>query len=237
VRGGKTRTRTTLRFKLRGNAVVEFTVVQVSPLCRVVGHFTVRGHRGVNKVPFDGRVQGSQLSPGTYRIVARTRSGATVFRSTLVLVEARAPTKSELARARRSNVCDAAGTFGTLGIGGSFAGATGGGTQGGALASSTIVRNQRQSANGSGNNDNGAAAGDDLGRPIAQALSRAAENAANPVVIALLGLAFLVFGLAALPRTAIPDPRTMALVASHRLELAMAGTAALGAAVVAMFLS
>jgi hypothetical protein len=56
-------------------------------------------------------------------------------------------------------------------------------------------------------------------------------------VIALLGFAVLLFGLAALPRNTLPDPRTMALVVSHRLELAMAGTAALGAAVVALFLS
>jgi hypothetical protein len=211
--------------------------VQVFPFCRVVGHFTVRGHRGVNRVRFNGRVQGTQLGPGTYRITARTRGAGTVFRSTLVLVDARAPSKSALARAQGSNACGSAGALGTSGMGGFFAGATGGGSQGGALASSTIVRHQRHSGNGSGNGDEGAGAGDEHGRPIAQALSRAVENAANPFVIALLGFAVLLFGLAALPRNALPDPRTMALVVSHRLELAMAGTAALGAAVVAMFLS
>jgi hypothetical protein len=226
-----------LKFKLRGNGVVEFTVVQVFPVCRVVGHFSVRGHRGVNRVRFNGRVQGTQLGPGTYRITAHGSRGGTVLRSTLVLVDARAPSRSELAHAQRSNVCGSAGAFGgTFGVGGSFVGATGGGSQGGTLASSTIVRNQRHSGNGSGSNDEGAGGGD-RGQPIAQALSRAVENAANPVVIALLGFAVLLFGLAALPRAALPDPRTTAVVVSHRLELAMGATAALGAAVVAMFLS
>jgi hypothetical protein len=211
--------------------------VQVFPVCRIVGHFTVRGHRGVNRVRFNGRVQGTELGPGTYRITAHTRRGGTVFRSTLVLVDARAPSKSGLARAQRSNVCGSAGALGTSGSGGSFAGAVGGGSQGGALASSTIIRNQRQSGNGSANGDAGAVLGGGHSRPIAQALSRVVENAANPVVIALLGFAVLIFGAAALPRAAVPDPRRMALIASHRLELAMAGTAALGAAVIAMFLS
>jgi hypothetical protein len=217
-----------LKFKLGRKAEVEFTVLQVSPVCRVVGRFTVQGRAGLNRVRFNGRVRGAQLGAGTYRITARTRRGGTVFRTTLVLVDAGAPSKTEFALARRSNVCRSAGVLGASSTRGSLTGAAGSVSQASGVAGSTIVRHQKPGKL-SGSDD-------DRGRPVAQAISRAVENAKNPVVIALLGFAVLIFGLAALPRGVVADPRMMTLVASHRTELAMAGIAALGAAVVAMLI-
>jgi hypothetical protein len=222
-----------LKFKLGRKALVEFTVLQVSPVCRLVGRFTVRGHAGLNRVRFNGRVHGTQLAAGTYRISARARGG-TILRATLVLVDARAPSSAELALAQRSNVCSSSGVLGVSSTRGSFVGAGGGGQAGG-LPESTIIRHQKPGES-SGSSDSGSSSGSDRGRPVAQAISRAVENATNPVVIALLGLAMLMFGVSALPRGFVADPRMMTVVASHRIELAMAGTAALGAAVVAMLL-
>ncbi len=156
-----------------------------------------------------------------------------MLRATVVVVEARAPSPAELALARRSNVCRSAGVLGASSTRGSFS-AAGGGGHPRKQAQSTIVRNQR----GSGESpDDAAPSGSDHGRPIAEALSSAAGKAANPVVIALLALAVLILGLAALPRAAVPDPRVTALVAEHRVALTTAGTAALAAAVVAMLLA
>jgi hypothetical protein len=233
VHGPKSRRTTTLKFKLGRKAAVEFTVLQVSPVCRVVGRFRVQGHAGLNRVKFNGRVHGAQLGAGTYRISARARGSGTVLRVTVVIVDARAPSQAELALARRSNVCRSAGVLGASSTRGSFAGAAGGGGHAN-QAPSTIVRHQR--ASGGESPDEVAPSGTDHGRPVAEALSSAADKASNPVVIALFGLAVLILGLAALPRSVVPDPRVTALVVSHRLELAVAGTAALGAAVVAMLL-
>jgi hypothetical protein len=222
---------TTLEFRLRGKGLVQFTVMQVSPVCRLVGTFRVHGRKGLNRVPFGRRVHGSALSAGTYRITARTRRGAAIAVTTLVVVDARAPSPQELAFARRSNVCGTSGVLGTAAVRGSLAVASGLGGRGEA---STIARSQRSSGGKPTKDDQ--SSGSDSSSPIASAPLAAVETAKSPLVIALLGLAVMMLGLAAVPRTAIADPRGMGLVAAHRVELAAAGTAALLAAIVAMML-
>jgi hypothetical protein len=221
---------TTLKFRLSRNGLVQFRVVQVSPVCRVVGTFRVHGHAGVNRVRFGGRVQGEQLAAGTYRITARTRAGRIIAVTTLVVVDARAPSMSELAFARRSNVCGSTGALAAAAARGAFAAGAGGNANGEA---STIVRHQRSSGTPS---QTPSSSGADGFPPIASVPLKAIGNAKSPIVIALLGLAALMLGLAALPRAAVADPRMLGLVAAHRAELATAGTAALFAAVVAMLL-
>jgi hypothetical protein len=58
---------------LRVNAPtrVVFLVRGPAPSCDVVGRFTVRAHRGTNRVPFTGRVGRRTLEPGTYTVTAR----------------------------------------------------------------------------------------------------------------------------------------------------------------------
>lgn len=230
VHGSKQRRVTTLKFRLRHKGLVQFTVMQVSPVCRLVGTFRVHGHAGLNRVRFGGRVHGTQLSAGTYRITARTRAGTVLAVTTIVVVDARAPSKSELAFARQSNVCGSTGVLGAAAANGSFAAAVGGGAN---QEASTIVRHQRSS--GRPSNNTKPSGGHKL-PPIASGAISAVEKAKSPIVIALLGLAVLMLGLAGLPRAAVADPRVMALVAAHRLELAVAGTSALLAAVIAMML-
>lgn len=60
------------------------------------------------------------------------------------------------------------------------------------------------------------------------------KNPARPLVIAALGAAIILLGLAALPATAIRDPRLTEMVVRHRPEVAMAGGAALAAAIVTL---
>jgi hypothetical protein len=91
-------------FVLRSPSLVEFVVVQVSPECRGVGRFRVRGREGVNRVRLRGRVGRHPLVPGTYRIVARTfPGGRTVADTRLVVVEK--ASRRELRRARGANAC------------------------------------------------------------------------------------------------------------------------------------
>jgi hypothetical protein len=224
VRGADKRKQATLVFRLRGRASVEITVVQVSPVCRVAAKFRVGGHAGKNRVTIGRGAHGTQLTPGTYRVVGRTRAGRTVLRQTIVVVQARAPSAAELASARRSNVCAASGVGGSS-TNGSFASASLSGP--GGPSQSTITRHQRQSDEGAGSSHGGL--------PIASGIADAVKQAStNPVVIGLLVIALLIFGVAALPRTVVADPRMMAAVAAHRAELAVAGAGVLAVAVIAM---
>lgn len=224
-----------MRFTLDKNAVVEFTVVQVSPVCRFVGRFHVNGHAGANAVPFDGRIRGLQLPPGTYRLIARTGGGA-VARLTLVIVDARAPTKDEIASARRSNVCGAGGVDAAVARGTSSGSSSRLSTASDETVTSkqkpsTIVRSQKQARP----QDGSATSGDAGVRAIASSLTASLSKATrNPLVIAFLAIAVLLLGLAALPRTTVPDPRATALLETHRRELAVGGAAALAAAVIGL---
>ncbi len=101
--GPRRHRRTTLVFVLRRPALVEFVVVQVSPVCRRVGAFQVRGHRGVNRIRFDARIPHHVLGPGTYRIVARRRGGGKVVDTRLVVVQN--AKRANLWAARRANTC------------------------------------------------------------------------------------------------------------------------------------
>jgi hypothetical protein len=91
-------------FVLTRPALVELVVFQVAPECRRIGRFRVRGHPGLNRVPFRGRVDRRQLGPGTYRISARLLPGRRAVLDTRVVVVTRA-NKREIVAARRENAC------------------------------------------------------------------------------------------------------------------------------------
>jgi hypothetical protein len=200
---------------------VFFTVSQVSPVCRTAGHFSYRGHAGLNRVRFNGRVGGRALSPGTYRISARTRAGRTVPHMTLVVVDAGVPTRAQLAAARSANVCPA--TAGSTG-----ASNTGELARGAYLQRSLQPKGQLsavQAANSS-NSHSGV---------LAASFEKAAE-ALQPLTIALLALATLLLTVASLPRAAVPSPRFHDVLARHRLDLAGVGAVALAAVVIVFLL-
>ncbi len=225
---------TTLDFELGAQATVIFTFVRVSPDCRLAGRIRVGGHAGTNHFPFTGRVHGTQLAPGTYRIRARTKRGGTLLRTTLVIVEGTPPSPDELAAARSRNTCPSRGTIGLSTTRAGTATATGALTSSGTLGSSTeIVRNQNTDETRPGQSGVADATGT---HSSASAPLSVKSAATNPLVVAFLGLAVLLLGLAALPRAVVPDPRMTEVVAHHRATLALGGAVALAAAIVGLFL-
>ena len=90
----------------------------------------------------------------------------------------------------------------------------------------------------SGTNDSetGGVAGTSRTSASPFAPSEVTKHVTNPLVIAALAAAVLLLGLAALPKEAIPDPRLTDALARHRVEVVLAGAAALAGAIVALLL-
>jgi hypothetical protein len=218
---------TTLTFVLPRAARVVFVVKQVSPVCRVAGHFAVNGHAGRNRIRFPGRASKLQLDPGTYRIMARTRNGRVIQRATIVVVDGSAPTRDQIMAARASNVCTAAGR---LAGASASTGASNTGDVAGSLVQGSLTPGQ-PSASGPSEGSNGHA-----GAVLGSTVERAAR-AIQPILVALLALAILLLAVASLPRVAsVADSRANDLLARHRMEIAGLGTAAFVAVVIAFVL-
>ena len=221
---GGTKRATRLTFFLPSAARVYFTVVQVSPICRPIGHFSYVGHTGFNRVRFDGRLGRRELEPGTYKISARTRSGRTVPRVTLVVVESDAPTAGELAVARAANVCS--------GVASRSASAAASDT--GSAANAEHVERSLQPRVAPLAGGIAAKGANSHSGVLAASFEKTAE-ALRPIVVVLLALAIVLLGVASLPRSAVPDQRMHDLLARHRVDLAGVGAAAL-VAVALLFL-
>lgn len=105
VRPGRKSGGTTLIFRLSRPAALRITIVRVYPSCKRLGSFTVRGHSGVNRVRFRGRLRGRALPEGGYRLIIRAR-GATRDAAAVPIVVARGKiTKEQIRKARRTSVC------------------------------------------------------------------------------------------------------------------------------------
>jgi hypothetical protein len=217
-----------LTFRLRHRARVVFTVVQVSPRCRVAGSFSVVGHRGANRIRFRGRIHGRKLPPGTYRIAARTPGGRSVLYTT-VLIRTSKPAPSQLASALQANAC-AAAELALARFAGSAVASVFGAGSGSGPSSSELVRNQGQSPS------SGGTLGASRSRPDVGSfsLTSVSKTEKNMLAIAALAAALILLGLAALPQAAIPDARLTDVIVRHRAEVAIAGAAALAAAIVAL---
>jgi hypothetical protein len=192
-------------------------VVEVFPLCRVVGHFTVRGHAGVNRFRFNGRVHGKPLPSGTYQIGLRVRRGR-LLRVTIVIFDSVVSSPSVVAAAKKRNVC------GTTTLSSSSLGVHLGGVEGKSAAgesSSSPVSHH--------------VLGVDVPGLAPQKL--VTEIAKSPFGIAALGLAVLFFGLAMIPEAATPGPRTADLVARRRSTMILAGGVAFATGVIILTLS
>jgi hypothetical protein len=212
-------------------------VTQVSPSCAGIGHFSVVGHAGLNRVRFTGKVHGRRLAPGTYRISIRTASGRVVRRVTLVVVGSSvAPSGDELQALRSANACPdvtttaqiafAAAPFVSAGVAGGVAGVE----STAPLASAKVPQNP-------------AAAGllptkgPNLHSGVLASSVEKTARAIQPFLVALLALSILLLGTASMPREALPGPRLHDALARHRLELAALGAAALVAVALAFLLS
>ena len=220
--GPKHRRHTTLTFTLSRAATVVFTVRQVSPVCRIVERFAVKGHAGSNRLRVPAGANPGQLRPGTYRISARTRAGETIRRVTIVVVDGdRVPGRDELAAARASNVCAAATSFAAADV------STGASNQ---PVQRALTPGTTRSASGPESPTN-SHSGAVLGTTVEKA-----ARAIRPLLVGLLALAILLLALASLPRMAMPEARTGDLLARHRLEIAGLGAAAFVAVVIAFVL-
>jgi type IV secretory pathway TrbD component len=189
-------------------------------VCLPVGHFSYAGHTGFNRVRFDNRLGRQELGPGTYKISARTRTGRTLPRVTVVVVESDAPTAGELAVARAANVCAAAG-------------AAAASSSGSAANAANVERALQPKSEPLAGGIPGKGANAHSG-VLAASLEKTVE-ALRPIVVVLLALAIILLGVASLPRTAVADPRLHDLLARHRVDLAGVGAAAL-VAVALLFL-
>jgi hypothetical protein len=106
VRPGRKGGATTLVFKLSRPAVLRFTIVRVYPSCERIGSFSVRGHPGVNRVPFRGRLRGRALPDGTYHLRVRPKGArADVAVVTVVIVNGKRMSAAEVRKARHASVC------------------------------------------------------------------------------------------------------------------------------------
>jgi hypothetical protein len=201
-------------FRLRHAARVRFTIVQVFPLCRVVGSFTVRGHAGLNRLRFNGRIHGKRLDPGTYQIGLRTTRGR-LLRVTIAIFNGHAISPSAVATARKRNVCGSTAAFSTL--------------PGFTLQPPVQGRFATAAATSSRSNPH-PSLGVTGPRKVIQEIGK------DPFALLALGLAVLLLGVAAIPQAATPSGRMGELLARERSVLALGGGAALavGAIIVAL---
>ena len=197
-------------FKLRRGGVVHFVVTQVSPNCRRVGTFSVRAHRGVNKVLLRGRLHGRPLPVGTYLLTATVRGRPLV--GVTIVVTASRPTTRELVQARARNTCA------EVLVQRVFYSTTvfrqPGGMHGPVRTASRPGSVKAASAVPAPANVLGA----QFSKPAGGADPR------RLLLLAACALAIALLGLAVLPATALSNPRLGMLVERRRIELALAGT-------------
>jgi hypothetical protein len=207
-----------LVFSLTRAALVEFVVLQVSPVCRRVGRFRVQGRAGRNQVAFGGRIGGRALPPGTYRIQARAGRKRVVDTQFVVLSRRES---DEIASAHGADACRAASVV--------AARPSSSGTAG--------PRAEPKPAGVSGQGLSGSHPSEGvLGTSFAQEAVDAVKSI-PPWLYALLGLAIVLLAVAALPLRATPGPRTAVLLANRRAPIALAGAAVLTVATIAYALN
>jgi type IV secretory pathway TrbD component len=233
--GPKKRRTTTLTFALSRPTRVIFTVNQVSPSCHGVGHFSVAGRAGLNRVPFRGRVHGRPLEPGTYRISARTASGRVIRRVIIVIVSGAAPSPAELSALRAANACAESGaTSSTVASFGAVS------TESGAFSPASALAEQQVPTPGAQSQAAGALGaphGPNLHSGVLASSVEETVRAIRPWLIALLALAIVMLGVASLPGPAVPDNRVNDALVRHRVEIAGLGVAALVAVALAFLLA
>ncbi len=211
-------------------------MVRVFPTCERVGAFRVRAHAGVNKVAFRGRLHGRALPEGTYRLLVRAGgAGADAAALRIVVVDGPPLSADELRVARNANVCG-----GTTTADGQAAGtalgasaASGGNTTGGGSKSGPATRDRAEGPI-AGAAGKVARRAKTLGTQFAKAVED--PGAVHPLVLAALALSILFLALASVPPATLASAHAEAL-AHKRFEIAIAGTAALGAAVLVALLS
>jgi hypothetical protein len=102
-KSGARRGGTRITFRLSAPGRVVFLVRGPAPSCNVVGRFTVRGRRGLNRVRFKGRVGRRTLGPGTYALTAHPARQARRTRPVVVTVGTGSPQALDCSGAAEGN--------------------------------------------------------------------------------------------------------------------------------------
>jgi hypothetical protein len=171
--------------------------------CGGTASLTLRGHRGLNRVRFTGRIGRHRLAPGTYRIRVRSH-GRTLLRKTLVVGDG-------LPSCAVERELDAV----------SFLGATlftGTPSSSGAHADADAARAAAPAALTARPHHEGV-----LGATAARVLPD--SRAARIALLAILTLGILLLGLGALPEWMVPHPAAAAVLARERFLFAAGGLA------------
>jgi hypothetical protein len=171
--------------------------------CGGTASLTLRGHRGLNRVRFTGRIGRHRLPPGTYRILLR-KHGRTLLRKTLVVGDGLASCIVE--RELASLVFAGATLFtGTPSSPGAHSEADAART---ATPSALTVRPHHEGV---------------LGATVTRVLPH--SRGARIALLAALTLGILLLGLGAVPERIVPHPAAAAFLARDRVMLAAGGVA------------
>lgn len=98
-RGPAAKRGTVIRFRLRAKGTIVLVVRDTN--CSVLGRKHYRGHRGINRVRFDGRVHGRPLAPGRYSITLVVVRGSSRTQLGAIAVEIVSP-RRHVTKAQRS---------------------------------------------------------------------------------------------------------------------------------------
>lgn len=104
-----------ITLKLARAALLAVTVVRLND-CRHFGTFRVRAGRGLNRIPFRGRVNGRPLPVGTYRLLFHPPRTRDVRATATVTVIRGDPAVAKIRRVRRTSCSAALLTFATAGF-------------------------------------------------------------------------------------------------------------------------
>ena len=178
----------------------------------------MRGHVGVNRFRFNGRVHGKRLPAGTYQLGLRTRRGRLL--RVIVAIFDSAGSPRAVAAARKRNVCGATTSF-------SFSSSLG--------FVPPAVEGRSAAAGPSSSSGSNHVLGVDFAALAPENLAK--EVGQNPFAFVALGLAMFLLGFAAVPQEAIPGPRTADLLARQRPVMILAGGVAIAAGVILLALN
>jgi hypothetical protein len=170
--------------------------------CGATASLMLRGHRGLNRVRFTGRIGRHRLPPGTYRILLR-KHGRTLLRKTLVVGDGLA---SCIVEREFAAIVFAGATLFT-GIP-SSPGAHSEGDAARAATPSALIRPHHEGV---------------LGATVTRVLPH--SRGARITLLAVLTLGILLLGLGAVPERIVPHPATAAFLARDRVILAAGGLA------------
>jgi hypothetical protein len=99
-----------IKLELARPALLAVTVVRLND-CRHFGSFRVHAGKGLNRIPFRGRVNGRPLPSGTYRLLFRPPRTRDVRATATVMVIRGKPTAAKIRRVRQTSCSGTARTF------------------------------------------------------------------------------------------------------------------------------